>query len=63
MERGQAEEVIGTEELIGPKVDGNLSLFCFNNVTRLDETKLNRMIPAHGYVILDDPLTLWKAKD
>ena len=63
MERGQTEEVIGTEEQIGPKVDGNLSLFCFNNVNRLDETKLTRMIPAHGYVILDDPLSLWKAKD
>ncbi len=63
MERGQTEEVIGTEEKLGPKVDENLSLFCFNNVAKLDEAKLNRMIPAHGYVILDEPLSLYKAKD
>jgi len=63
MERGQTEEVIGIEEQLGPKVDENLSLFCFNNVAKLDESKLKRMIPAHGYVILDEPLSLYKAKD
>ena len=62
MERGQTEEVLGVEEQLGPKVDENLSLFCFNNVAKLDESKLNRIIPAHGYVILDDPLSLYKSK-
>ncbi len=63
MERGQTEEVIGTEEKLGPIVDENLSLFCFNNVEKLDESKLNRMIPAHGYVILDEPLSLYKFRN
>lgn len=63
MERGQTEEVIQTEEQLGHKVDENLSLFCFDNVTRLDETKLKRIIPAHGYVILAEPLSLYKFKN
>ena len=63
MERGQTEEVIGTEEQLGTKVDENLSLFCFNNVAKLDESKLSRMIPAHGYVILDEPRSLYKFRN
>lgn len=63
MERGQTEEVISIEEQLGKKVDEHLSLFCFNNLTRLDEAKLKRMIPAHGYVILAESSALYKFRD
>ncbi len=63
MERGQTNQVVEAEEKIGPKVDEKLSLFCFNNLAKLDEAKLNRMIPAHGYVILDEPLSLYKFRN
>lgn len=63
MERGQTEEVISTEEQLGKKVDEHLSLFCFDNVTRLDESKLKRMIPAHGHVLLAEPLSLYKFRN
>ncbi len=63
MDRGQDKEVIETEEKLGPTVDEKLSLFCFNNVSKLNESKLNRMIPAHGYVITDKPLRLYKFKN
>lgn len=63
MERGQTEELINTEEQLGKKVAENLSLFCFNNLTRLDETKLKRMIPAHGYVILAESHSLYKFRN
>jgi len=63
MERGQTKQVVEGEEKIGPKVDEKLSLFCFNNVAKLDEAKLNLMIPAHGYVILDEPLSLYKFRN
>ena len=63
MERGQTEEVISIEEQLGKKVDENLSLFCFNNLTRLDEAKLKRMISAHGYVILAESNSLYKFRN
>lgn len=62
IERGQTEELISTEEQLGKKVDERLSLFCFDNLERLDEAKLKRMIPAHGYVILAESQSLYKFK-
>ena len=63
MEKGQTEEVISTEEHLGKKVDKNLSLFCFDNIARLDESKLKRMIPAHGYVVLAESPSLFKSRN
>ena len=63
IERGQTEQLIRTEEQLGKKIDENLSLFCFDNISRLDEAKLKRMIPAHGYVLLTNPLSLYKFRN
>ncbi len=63
MERGQTEQVISTEEQLGKKVDTNLSLFCFDKIRRLDEEKLKRMIPAHGFVILSDIPALYRFRN
>lgn len=63
MERGQTEALISTEEQLGKTLDEHLSLFCSDYLTRLDEAKLKRMIPAHGYVILAESPALYKFRD
>ncbi|NOJ30224.1 MAG: hypothetical protein DA328_08675 [Nitrososphaeraceae archaeon] len=62
MKRGLKKEVLDTEEALGKEVDKNLSLFCMNHVHSLedDEGTIEKLIKAHGYVLLDVPLSLYK---
>lgn len=65
MKRGLKKEVLDTEEVIGKEVDKNLSLFCMDHRHDLDDDDetVEKLIKAHGYIIIDEPLALYKWKD
>jgi len=62
MRKGLKKEVLDTEEALGKEVDKNLSLFCMDHRHNLndDEKTIEKLIKAHGYVIIDEPLALYK---
>lgn len=64
MKRGLKKEVLDTEEALGKEVDKNLSLFCMNHRHSLedDEGTIEKLIKAHGYILIDAPLSLYKWK-
>jgi hypothetical protein len=64
MQRGLKKEVLDTEKALGKEVDKNLSLFCMDHRHNLDddEETIDKLIKAHGYVLIDEPLTLYKWK-
>ena len=62
MRKGLKKEVLETEEALGKEVDKNLSLFCMNHRHNIDddEETIEKLIKAHGYVLIDVPLALYK---
>jgi hypothetical protein len=66
MKRGLKKQVLDTEEALGKEVHRNLSLFCMDQRPNLDDDDndetIEKLIKAHGYVIIDEPLTLYKWK-
>ncbi|MDX1371812.1 MAG: hypothetical protein R3321_05045 [Nitrososphaeraceae archaeon] len=62
MRKGLKKEVLDTEKALGKEVDKNLSLFCMDHRHDLndDEETIEKLIKAHGYVIIDEPLALYK---
>ena len=65
MKRGLKKEVLDTEKALGKEVDKNLSLFCMDHRHDLDndDETVEKLIKAHGYIIIDEPLALYKWKD
>ena len=65
MKRGLKKEVLDTEKALGKEVDKNLSLFCMDHRHDLDDDDetVEKLIKAHGYIIIDEPLALYKWKD
>ena len=65
MKRGLKKEVLDTEKALGKEVDKNLSLFCMDHRHDLDDDHetIEKLIKAHGYIIIDEPLALYKWKD
>jgi hypothetical protein len=64
MKRGLKKEVLDTEKALGKEVDKNLSLFCMDHRHDLDDDDetVEKLIKAHGYIIIDEPLALYKRK-
>ena len=64
MRKGLKKEVLDTEEVLGKEVDKNLSLFCMDHRHNLndDEETIEKLIKAHGYVLIDEPIALYKWK-
>ena len=62
MKRGLKKEVLDTEKALGKEVDKNLSLFCMDHRHDLDDDDetVEKLIKAHGYIIIDEPLALYK---
>ena len=65
MKRGLKKEVLDTEKALGKEVDKNLSLFCMDHRHDLDDDDetVEKLIKAHGYIIIDEPLALYKWKN
>ena len=64
MKRGLKKEVLDTEKALGKEVDKNLSLFCMDHRHDLDDDEtVEKLIKAHGYIIIDEPLALYKWKN
>lgn len=65
MKRGLKKEVLDTEKALGKEVDKNLSLFCMDHRHELDDDDetVEKLIKAHGYIIIDEPLALYKWKN
>ncbi len=65
MKRGLKKEVLDTEKALGKEVDKNLSLFCMDHRHDLDndDETVEKLIKAHGYIIIDEPLALYKWKN
>jgi hypothetical protein len=64
MKRGLKKEVLDTEKALGKEVDKNLSLFCMDHRHDLDDDDetVEKLIKAHGHIIIDEPLALYKWK-
>ncbi len=60
MKRGLKKQVLDTESTLGREVDRKLSLLCMDHRTDLDEETIEKLVKAHGYVIIDQPLGLYK---
>lgn len=63
MKRGLKEQVLDTEMMLGREVDRKLSLLCMDHRHDLDNETVEKLVRAHGYVIIDQPLGLYKWKD
>ena len=60
MERGLKKQVLDTESALGREVDRKLSLLCMDHRPDLDGETIEKLVKAHGYVIIDQPLGLYK---
>jgi len=60
MKRGLKKQVLDTESALGREVDRKLSLLCMDHRPDLDEETIEKLVKAHGYVIIDQPLGLYK---
>jgi hypothetical protein len=60
MKRGLKKQVLDTESALGREVDRKLSLLCMDHRPDLDEETVQKLVNAHGYVIIDQPLGLYK---
>jgi hypothetical protein len=66
LEKGYSSELIILEQSIGKHTVENLTVLCGYNISRLHDedinTKLERIISFHGYVIIDEPLKVYAAE-
>jgi hypothetical protein len=66
LEKGYSSELIILEQSIGKYITEDLIVLCGYNISRFaDEdinTKLERIISFHGYVIIDEPLRVYAAE-
>jgi hypothetical protein len=60
MKRGLKKQVLDTESALGKEVDRKLSLLCMDHRPDLDGETIEKLVKAHGYVIIDQPLGLYK---
>lgn len=60
MKRGLKKQVLDTEMALGREVDRKLSLLCMDFRPDLDEEIIENLVKAHGYVLIDQPLSLYK---
>jgi hypothetical protein len=60
MKRRLKKQVLDTESALGREVDRRLSLLCMDFRPDLDEETVEKLVKAHGYVIIDQPLRLYK---
>ena len=60
MKRGLKKQVLDTESALGREVDRKLSLLCMDHRPDLDGETVEKLVKAHGYVIIDQPLGLYK---
>jgi hypothetical protein len=63
MKRGLKKQVLDTEMVLGKEVDRKLSLLCMDHRPDLDEETIEKLVMAHGYIITDQPLGLYRWKD
>jgi hypothetical protein len=66
LEKGYSSELIILEQSIGKHTVENLTVLCGYNISRFTaediNTKLERIISFHGYVIIDEPLRVYAAE-
>jgi hypothetical protein len=65
---GFAGYALGLEKLCGRYLQDNISALCGYNISNisnghLDRESINTLISSHGYVILDEPFSLYRAPD
>lgn len=63
---GFAGYALGLEKLCGRYLQDNISALCGYNISNvgnglIDRESLNNLISSHGYVILDEPFSLYRA--
>jgi hypothetical protein len=59
---GFAEEHLKLEQSIGRNSYENMSILCCYDISHVNNEQLKSIIDSHGYVILDEPFTLYKWK-
>ena len=65
---GFAGYILGFEKSMGRYLQDNMSGLCGYNISNvsnghIDRESINTLISAHGYVILDEPFSLYRAPD
>lgn len=60
IKRGLKKQLLDTETAVGREVDRKLSFLCMYHRPDLDEETVEQLVKAHGYVIIDKPLGLYR---
>ncbi len=62
-ENGFEKEILDLEKAVKRRIDDNMSILCTYNVAKVPERSISAVIDTHGYVILGDALTVYKAEE
>jgi hypothetical protein len=66
LKKGLSKELIMLEQKASKYIDGNLTILCGFNISKLTDEEINTMmetiISSHGYVIIDEPLRIYAAE-
>ena len=60
IKRGLKKQLLDTETVVGRKVDRRLSFLCMYHRPDLDMETIEKLVRVHGYVIVDQPLGLYR---
>jgi len=61
LRNGFAEDYTRFEESLGKHIEDNLSILCGYDISNLNELYMETIIASHIYVILDEPMIIYKA--
>ena len=61
LRNGFAEDYTRFEESLVKHIEDNLSVLCGYDISKFNELYMETIIASHMYVILDEPLIIYKA--
>jgi hypothetical protein len=61
LRKGLDDDYVGFEESLGKHIRNNLSILCCYDISHFNELYIGTTIASHIYVILDEPMIIYKA--
>ena len=61
LRNGLDEDYVRFEESLGKHIQNNLSILCCYDISNFNELYIGAIIASHIYVILDEPMIIYKA--
>ena len=56
-----ADDYVRFEESLGKHIQNNLSILCGYDISTFNELYIEAIIASHNYVIIDEPMLIYKA--